>query len=311
MLLLLNFYCDFEVDKSDTIQYNCDLGKMEQVTKGRIMGTDTTIQIAKEREYKVVKANEIIQKAKFDLSLIEQKTFCYAVSKIKPGDTKDTEYTFTINEYCDVCGINRNDGRTIDNVKAALKRLRDKSFYLVEQDGSQTLIGWLSKVRVLPQSGKVKIKFDEDMQKYLMGLYSNYTQYSLLCILPMRSAYSIRLYEILKSYVGQLQKTKTFDIDDLKIKLAAPYDRFPDFRRKVLDVATKEINEYTDIEISWEPVNKGRKVVAVNFEMTQRKNMGLLAASQRATEELDGQKTIYDYGIQPPADVIGHINIVP
>lgn len=258
------------------------------------MDFDNKIQISKERDYKVVKANEIIQKAKFDLSLIEQKTFCYAVSKIKPGDTKDTEYTFTINEYCDICGINRNSGKTMDDVKAALKRLRDKSFYLVEADGTYNLMGWLSKVRVLPKSGKVKIKFDEDMQKYLMGLYDNYTQYSLLSILPMRSAYSIRLYEILKSYAWQKQKYKEFGIDDLKMKLAAPYERFPDFRRYALEPATKEINEYTDIEISWEPISKGRKVIAVKFTIEQREYMQLAMAAHRAEQELDGQVHIED-----------------
>ncbi|MBQ6495515.1 MAG: replication initiation protein, partial [Bacilli bacterium] len=45
-----------------------------------------------------------------------------------------------------------------------------------------------------------------------------------------------------------------FDIDDLKNQIAAPYERFPDFRRYVLEPATREINRYTDIEISWEPI---------------------------------------------------------
>lgn len=253
------------------------------------MNNDTKIQVAQERDYKVVKANEIIQKAKFDLSLMEQKTFCYAVSKIKPDDQEGTEYTFGINEYCDVCGINRNDGRTLENVKAALKRLRDKSFYLVEPDGSQVLVGWLSKARILPKSGKVKIKFDEDMQKYLVGLQSNYTQYSLLSVLPMRSAYSIRLYEILKCYAGLRQKHKEFDIDDLKTKLMAPYSNFKDFRIKVLEIATREINEYTDIEISWEPILKGRKVEKIRFDVTERSSWGAYIASRRAIEQLDGQ----------------------
>ena len=253
------------------------------------MDFDTKIQIATERDYKVVKANEIIQKAKFDLSLMEQKTFCYAVSKIKPDDPEGTEYTFTINEYCDVCGINRNDGRTIENVKEALKRLRDKSFYLVEHDGSFVLIGWLSKVRVLPKSGKIKIKFDEDMQKYLMGLYNNYTQYSLLCVLPMRSAYSIRLYELLKSYAGQGSKHKEFDIDDLKMKMAAPYVNFKDFRVYALEKATKEINQYTDLEITWEPINKGRKVIKVKFDMRIRDSWGAYLSGQRAIDALEGQ----------------------
>lgn len=259
------------------------------------MDYDAKIQIATEREYQVVKANEIIQKAKCDLSLLEQKTFCYAVSKIKPGDTKDTEYTFSINDYCDVCGINRNDGRTAEVVKEALKRLRDKSFYLLDEEGAWVLIGWLSKVRILPKSGKVKIKFDEDMQKYLMGLYDNYTQYSLLCVLPMRSAYSIRLYELLKSYVGLKRREMRFDIDDLKTKLNAPYKKFPDFRRKALEIATREINQYTDIEITWEPINKGRKVVAVKFLMSTRDTWSRYENSINATKQLDGQMSIADF----------------
>ena len=223
------------------------------------------LEIAIERDYKVVKANEIIQRAQSDLGLLEQKTFCYAVSKVKPDDVAGTEYTFTINEYCDICGINRNDGRTIENVKSALKRLRDKSFYLLDEKGDYVLIGWLDKARISPKSGKIKIKFDEDMQKYLTGLYNNYTQYSLLCVLPMKSAYSIRLYELLKSYAGLHRKD--FELEDLQRKIASAYKRFPDFRRKVLEIAVKEINLYTDIEVSWQPINKGRKVVKVHFDI--------------------------------------------
>lgn len=242
-------------------------------------------EVIKSRDYKVIKANEIIQKAKYDLSLIEQKTFCYAVSRIKPNDTPDTEYIFSINDYCDTCGINRNDGRTIENVKAALKRLRDKSFYLIDEKGDYILIGWLSKARVSPRSGKIAIKFDEDMQKYLVGLYKNFTEYSLLCVLPMRSSYSIRLYELLKSYAGM--KRKDFDIDELKMKLCANYARFPDFRRKVLEVATKEINYYSDIEISWEPITKGRKVVEVRFKIKKRKGWDLYLTQATAQDRLE------------------------
>lgn len=248
---------------------------------------DDQIQIYQERDYNVVKANEIIQKARFDLGKIEQKTFCYIVSKIKPTDTIDTEYIFNINDYCDVCGINRNDGRTITYVKEALKKLRDTSFWLTEKDGSEVLVGWLQKAKVLPKSGKIKVKLDEDMAKYLLGLTSSYTQYSLLFVLPMRSSYSIRLYELLKSYSGL--KRKTFKIDELKMQLMAPYERFPDFRRKVLDVATREINEFTDIEITWEPAFKGRKVVEVDFTIKPRGTMDRIGNMYHANDVLNGQ----------------------
>jgi plasmid replication initiation protein len=255
------------------------------------MDYDKRLQIAEERSYMVAKGNEIIQRARVDLGLMEQKSFCYAVSKIKPTDTLDTEYEFAINDYCDVCGINRNDGRTIENVKAALKKLRDKSFYLLDENGAWVLIGWLAKVKILPRSGKVKFKFDEDMQKYLIGLRErgNFTQYSLMCVLPMKSAYSVRLYELLKSYLGQGAARKKFNTDDLKKRLAAPYVNFKDFRTRALEVAVREVNQYTDIETTWEPITKGRKVVEVEFVTKEKGAIKRFEADREARDTLDGQ----------------------
>ncbi len=255
------------------------------------MDYDTQIQLSQERDYKVVKANEIIQKAKFDLSLLEQKTFCYAVSKIKPTDTPDTWYIFSINDYCQVCGINKNSGKTIEEVKTALKGLRDRSFYLVNLDGDHETVGWLDKAIVSPRNGKIRIRFDETMQKYLVGLSENYTQYSLLCILPMRSAYSIRLYELLKSYLGNKKRycNKEFNVNDLKEKIQAPYERFPDFRRKALEKAVREINEYTDIEISWKPIPKGRKVIKIHFEIKSRDVWERYETSMISIAKLNGR----------------------
>lgn len=255
---------------------------------------NSELEISIERDYKIVKANEIIQKARFELNLLEQKTFCYAVSKIKPNDAINQEYTISINDYCDVCGISRNSGKTIHDVKNAFKTLRDKSFYLLNENGDFVLIGWLSKVRISPKCGKITFKFDEDLQKYLIGLENNYTQYSLLCVLPMRSSYSIRLYEILKSYIGLKQHVKVFEIEDLKMRLCAPYERYPDFRRKVLEYATREINLYTDIEASWQPIFKGRRVEKIQFHISKRNTLEAIENQYRATSMLDGQLTTDD-----------------
>ena len=43
------------------------------------------------------------------------------------------------------------------------------------------------------------------------------------------------------------------------------HPRFADFRRKVLDKAVSEINSKTDLEVSWEPVKKGRSVAGIKF----------------------------------------------
>ena len=248
-------------------------------------------QLFLQRDYKIVKANEIIQKARYDLGITELKALAFIFSKIKPTDQNLQEYEFSIKEYCMVCGIDEKSGGNYAQVKKSLKTLRDTSFWLTDENGRESTVGWLEKARVSKGSGKVSVKLDSDLHKYVLGLIGDYTQYELLSTLPMRSAYSFRIYELLKSYA--YQKAHTFDIDLLKKQLGAEhYENFKDFRKKVIEVAVKEINEYTDIEVIWEPITKGRKVIQVHFDINQRDTWGRLIQNEKAAGAVKGKKQI-------------------
>ena len=259
----------------------------------RKMKEKSSLEVVQRRSYKVVKANEIIQKARYDLSLQELKALSYCISLIKPNDTIDREYSFSIYEYCEVCGIQYASGKNFSAIKESLKSLRDKSFWIGLPDGSITTVGWLAKATINQGSGKVKIKFDPTLQEYIFGLFENFTQYELLSTLPMQSAYSFRIYELLKSYA--FTRSHTFEIGELKKHLAAErYSNFKDFRINVIERAVKEINLYTDIEISWEPIYRGRKVISVTFYIKQRDAWGRIAAEKRANDQIDGQMSLFD-----------------
>lgn len=252
------------------------------------------LEIIEQRDYKVVKSNEIIQRARIDLGIMELKTFAFILSKVKPTDKQGQTYTFSVQEYCRVCGIDETSGKNYANVKKALKSLRDKSFWLIDEEGRETTVGWLSKAQIDKRSGKATVKLDEDLQKYVVGWFEQYTQYSLCQVLPMQSQYSFLLFELLKSYANL--KQHTFDIDDLKSKIGGTnYENFKDFRKNVLEKATKEINIYTDLEISWEPINKGRKVIQIKFYINERdKNWGNFRTI-KVKNQIDGQMSLMDY----------------
>jgi plasmid replication initiation protein len=60
---------------------------------------------------------------------------------------------------------------------------------------------------------------------------------------------------------------RQISLEELRALLATKdaHPRFADFRRKVLDKAVSEINSKTDLEVSWEPVKKGRSVAGIKF----------------------------------------------
>lgn len=260
----------------------------------RQMDRDTRLDIVERRSYKVVKANDLIRKARYDLGLRELKALAYCISLIKPNDSYEQEYYFSIKEYCRVAGISYTSGTNYKEIKKSLETLRNTAFWLADEDGGTEYTGWIENPKVLPGRGKIIIRFSKVLKKHIFALFENFTQYELISTLPMQSAYSFRMYELLKSYA--YTRAHTFDIDELKKSLAAErYVNFKDFRRAVIERAVREINLYTDIEVSWEPITEGRKVVSVAFQITQRDVWGQIAAEKRANDQIDGQMTIYDY----------------
>lgn len=253
-------------------------------------------ELEKKRDYKVVKANELIQKNRFELSVQEQKTIAYICSMIKPITTVDRangvpyqlEYEFDIHEYCEVCGIDYNQGKNYADIKATLKHLSDRSMWLDDGYG-EVLVRWLSKVRTNKRSGIAHIKLDEDLVPYLFDLGQRFTEYQLREILGMQSAYSIRIYELMKSY--EFKYEVRIDLDELKrllmVEDVKSYSRFPDFRRYVLEIAQREINELSDINISFEPVTKGRKVVQIIFRIELKNAIERYIAGTKTNERLD------------------------
>lgn len=239
-----------------------------------MMNDDEKREINIKREYLVVKANELIQKNRFKLSLVQQKAVAYICSMIKPATEGEynLEYEFRIRDYCKICGIDYDAGKNYARIKSSLKNLGDKSMWMEQDNGDEVLVRWLKDIKISKRSGNIKIKLDDYLIPYLFNLKEKFTQYSLYYILRMQSAYSIRIYELLKSHA--FQKSKTFDLEQLKKVLMVDdikkYRNFYNFKVQVLDIAQREINQYTDINIYYEAITKGRRVEKIRFKIDEK-----------------------------------------
>ena len=254
------------------------------------------------REMSVVKRDDMIQHARFSLSIQEQRCVLYAISKIKPEDTAFTEYTFELKDFYTLCGI---EDQSYTRLKQTLKGLSDKSWWAVIDDkGTESLLRWFSTLRTNKRSGRVTVKFHEDMMPYLLQLATQareqgafYTQYGLKYVLPMRGQYSPRLYELLKSYQKN-NREWFFDIDEIKRLLdCQSYKNFNDFKRFVLDPAVEEINQYTDLNVAYDTERSGRggRVTRVIFFLAGKSRQALTETNLKIYRHLDGQMSIEEF----------------
>ena len=96
------------IDKLPLRWYNVSGDDMEQLEK--------TIQ----RDYSVYKSNDLIRKTRYDLTVAEQKIILRLIQLIQPNDESFKWYSFSVQEYCDLCGIDRSSGGNYQYLKNKL-----------------------------------------------------------------------------------------------------------------------------------------------------------------------------------------------
>lgn len=237
---------------------------------------------------RVRKANELIQKSRFSLSLQQQKIILYLISKIQPADTEFHEYTFEIKAFCEACGIEYDSGALYSEIKEAVKNIADQSLWAKMPDGRETLLRWIEKASIEAGTGILTIRLDNDMKPYLLQLNKNYTTYDLIYTLTFKSKYSIRLYELIKSihYDESEPYSRTYSVDELKKLLGAEiYTSYALFRERALDKAINEINAISDKTVSYEVAEKSGKKIT---------HLTLYIAKYDTLKNIINQKKILD-----------------
>lgn len=217
----------------------------------------------------VTKDNRLIE-AHYKLTVQEQKLVLKVCSMVKQGDEDFQEYMIPVSEYKAIMGIK---GERQTWLKQKAKALLKKPLAIPRDHGGWLVINWFSSVETYPQEGRVGICFDPKLKPYLLDLKRNFTTFYLHNAAQLSSAYSIRLYELLKQYENTDTKRREFELKELKKILGCEdkYKTYNNFKRKVIETAKKELSEKTDIGFTYKVRKIGRRVNWITFNIKPRK----------------------------------------
>lgn len=227
-----------------------------------------------QQNYVVTKANSLVE-ASYMLSLHEQRIIlaCAAQLDGRRPLPKENRFTLTADEYAERFGIDRNS--VYRHMKDAVDRLYERDIRKIRGEKTKRF-RWVYMAEYEEGSGSIRLGFSPEIAPYLSVLQSNFTKYSLAEVANINSAYSIRLFEMMMQYksTGVL----LVDLAELRerLQLEDKYPRFSNFKQRVIVPAVKELNQKTNISVSWEPIMDGKTVKRLRFSFEEKPQMELL-----------------------------------
>lgn len=220
----------------------------------------------------VRKSNDLIQNAMSTLTLSQQKLMLHIFAMIKPSDTELPRYEMSIYEFLKLCGVDPHNGSMYAQVRNNIDAIANAKVQWIRLAGTQkiTMFRWLSGATIDEGTGKIVLTLDQALKPHLIQLKEFYTTMNITYTLPMKSQYSLKIYELCKSYQNlYLTKKKkgeplVWNIETLKKQVDCNATNWAHVRRTVLDKAKSEINGHTDIYFDYEVYEKDRqRVIAV------------------------------------------------
>ena len=238
----------------------------------------------------VTKDNSLIG-ASYSLGVVEQRLIFLAIIEAREQKTLIEAgglLRIYAQSYAKQFDVEKHT--SYEAMKRAVEGLYEAGFAYSKLDERTGKVGhyksrWVDKIGYIDDLGLV---FASDVIPLITRLEARYTEYELKQVVGLQSEYAIRLYELVIQW-RSVRKTNLISLSELREKLGLvdEYKRIEAFKRRVLDLAVKQINEHTDITVEYEQHKQGRVITGFTFKFRIKTQAKKLLGKKRDSDMPD------------------------
>lgn len=255
---------------------------------------------------KEIMQHNVITTGRYDFSACQLDIMFMILASLGKDDNSNHTYTIHVQDIEYITGRKWNYQQLIRATEEMGSRV-----FTIETAKSLKQIWLFQSVEYIKGTGSFTVRLGEDARHYLFDLKNNFTVFQLRSALSCSSKYAKRLYTLCSKWKGSKNEYIKMSISELKemLFLKDPKGKEPeqltrisDFKKFVLDIAKKQINENTDIYFDYELVKRGRSFEDIKLFISTQKLKQLEIHFDDA-QKLEFQKRIgiiKSYGISEP-----------
>ena len=214
-----------------------------------------------DKDLKLKQSNNLIL-ATHRMNIQQMRLFFYACSQYQG----DLDIEVSIDDINRILAYQGGNQREI--IKNAIPTLMQSALVHIDDENGERWSIAITDSYIKNDNKTVRFTFNKTVQKELEEL-RGYTWLYLSNLTGMSSTYAVRIYEFFAMRLGSQNKKDTFDFDLNKLRIyldcTNKLEDFRNFERTVLKKAEKEINEKTNIKMSYKKIKTGRSITSIFF----------------------------------------------
>lgn len=237
--------------------------------------------ICLDKDLKLKQSNNLIL-ATHRMNIQQMRLFFYACSQYQG----DLDIEVSIDDINRILAYQGGNQREI--IKNAIPTLMQSALVHIEDENGERWSIAITDSYIKNDNKTVKFTFNKTVQKELEEL-RGYTWLYLSNLTGMSSTYAVRIYEFFAMRLGSQNKKDTFDFDLNKLRIyldcTNKLEDFRNFERTVLKKAEKEINEKTNIKMSYKKIKTGRSITNIKFTFSWKNKTNVIDVKTKVQQE--------------------------
>ena len=202
-----------------------------------------------DKKNELISQSNALTSSRYDFSPTEKNVLYRIIQRVRHDYVEGTMQRDLFQNL--IVRINSTDFAKIadedhtQRARTALRALRHKDIEIKDEEGNWLNVGFINYAKYNARTKTYEVEVSKEIMPQLVELAMNFTTFSITVAIALKSKYSQRFYEWACQYKGRNAMTFFLDIGDLRhmLKLGDGYKLKTDIKRRVIDVAMKELKD--------------------------------------------------------------------
>jgi len=186
-----------------------------------------------------------------------------AIDKVKIKPYEELKFRFHYSEII--------KGHPNSSIQTAIDLIQKRTINWEDESGKHSNVVVFPMAEYWPQKGIIELTMYHAAIPVFLFLGSGYAQYGYEDALILSSKYAQLLFANLAKYRGTgVWRVSLKNLRQAVGAMEKSYNNYSALRQRVIDLSLEQINEHTSLEVSYEPMMKGRATVGIEFRIKSK-----------------------------------------